>query len=586
MKNLKCFPFERNRYFYGKLLSVDDFETEQKYFNDKRRTINRFLFGSGVVCGLHVVEVDDESISLEPGLALDFAGREIVVDEPVVKRMADLEGYDSQQLPEQDSGFYYLCLEYQEHASELMHNVAGTAQNGGEYNKYREGYRLFITQAEPEREVFSPVQLYEECTVVYAMNGVKITQILPRYLEMGSDVTLRIEIENTGQQQEFSFAYELLLSFLTYQDSTTVMVYFDEKEHAKSKKYTLEIPLKAAYVHDVEAEASLSFGTFVLRTNGREYGTTERCTSRAHISSQDAGAALKEAYYKSAMDYAVNHTFQQSIYLARIYVVKAADTCLIERVETLPFGQYILHTEISTALLYKLTEDVKKIRTERMPLSEPINPGNEHPRKNLQTAWGEVLFDLEAVKQGEVLYSDKIYHGLGFGAVTIVLGYEADNGFPEERTAIFGDASVFSDRGDHFQASLGARHVASEGAFIIGMKVQKNEGAEKVRVRWTAMKHPEEGIEVQKKRLFIQPDIPNLYTGESVTFVTVSEGFEDERIKWRVKDLDGGTIDKNGKYTAPETPGVFQILAASTAYPEIGASTFVVVREKEERMRG
>ena len=82
MKNLKSFPFERNRYFYGKLLSVEDFETEQKYFNDKRRTINRFLFGSGVVCGLGVVEVDDESISVERGLALDFAGREIVLDEP------------------------------------------------------------------------------------------------------------------------------------------------------------------------------------------------------------------------------------------------------------------------------------------------------------------------------------------------------------------------------------------------------------------------------------------------------------------------------------------------------------------------
>ena len=80
MKNLKCFPFERNRYFYGKLLSVEDFETEQKYFNDKRRTINRFLFGSGVVCGLNVVEVDDESISVERGLALDFAGREIMLD--------------------------------------------------------------------------------------------------------------------------------------------------------------------------------------------------------------------------------------------------------------------------------------------------------------------------------------------------------------------------------------------------------------------------------------------------------------------------------------------------------------------------
>ena len=78
MKNLKYFPFARSRYFYGKLLTVDDFETEQKYMNDKRRMVNRFLHGSGVVCGMNVVRVDDRTISVEMGLALDFAGREIV----------------------------------------------------------------------------------------------------------------------------------------------------------------------------------------------------------------------------------------------------------------------------------------------------------------------------------------------------------------------------------------------------------------------------------------------------------------------------------------------------------------------------
>lgn len=46
MKNLKYFPFERNRYFYGKLLSVDDFDAEQRYMNDKRRMLNRFLHGA------------------------------------------------------------------------------------------------------------------------------------------------------------------------------------------------------------------------------------------------------------------------------------------------------------------------------------------------------------------------------------------------------------------------------------------------------------------------------------------------------------------------------------------------------------
>ena len=61
------------------------------------------------------------------------------------------------------------------------------------------------------------------------------------------------------------------------------------------------------------------------------------------------------------------------------------------------------------------------------------------------------------------------------------------------------------------------------------------------------------------------------------------EGFQDERLIWSVKDIEGGTIDKSGRYTAPETPGVYRIAVASTAYPEVHASTFAVVREKKEQ---
>ena len=39
MEHKKYYPFVRNNYFYGKLLSVRDFQEEQKYFNDKRNNI-------------------------------------------------------------------------------------------------------------------------------------------------------------------------------------------------------------------------------------------------------------------------------------------------------------------------------------------------------------------------------------------------------------------------------------------------------------------------------------------------------------------------------------------------------------------
>jgi hypothetical protein len=74
--------FERNKYFYGKLMTVRDFETEQNYFNEKRHLLNRLIHGIGIVCGFDKIETDPDgaNVSLSPGVAIDCCGREIVVD--------------------------------------------------------------------------------------------------------------------------------------------------------------------------------------------------------------------------------------------------------------------------------------------------------------------------------------------------------------------------------------------------------------------------------------------------------------------------------------------------------------------------
>lgn len=573
MKNLKSFPFERNRYFYGKLLSVEDFETEQKYFNDKRRTINRFLFGSGVVCGLGVVEVDDESISVERGLALDFAGREIVLDEPAVRKITELEGYGG----EQDADYYYLCLEYREEAAELMHNVAGTAgKNSSEYNKYKEGYRLFVTREEPEREIFTPSRLYEERNTVYRGHGIQISQVLPRFLEQGKEAVLRVEIECAGQK-DVSFEYELDLSFLTSGEGSRAHVSFHQQE--MQERYQLEIPIKAAGVPDVQAEASLVKDSFRIQIGGREYRDAGGCVSRAAISGLDGYEALQEQYYKTAMDYIMGNTFQQGIYLAKIQVVRAGGVCLIEHIEPLPFGQKIMHTELSSAMIGRLADDVKRLKQSVM--SGVAGKQGEEGEKPLRAAYGEVVFEVGQMRAGEILYSDEIVHGLGFGPVTIELSYEVESGFAKDSQIMFGDASLFQSPSG-FTASLGAKLEPAEGTFEIGMRIVKNGNAKRVRVHWTALRNEiRKPLSAKKKHIFIQPDNPNVFVGESVVFTAVLEGFTDERLKWKVKDSNGGTINKNGKYTAPQTPGIFHITVSSTAFPKVQASTFVVVRERE-----
>ena len=72
--------YVRNKFFYGKLLDVFHLELETDYLNGKRWLLNRLVTGCGVVCGLNVcLTTDKKAIVVEPGVAIDCCGREIIV---------------------------------------------------------------------------------------------------------------------------------------------------------------------------------------------------------------------------------------------------------------------------------------------------------------------------------------------------------------------------------------------------------------------------------------------------------------------------------------------------------------------------
>jgi hypothetical protein len=72
--------FKRNNYFYGKLLTVEDFRQEQEYFINKQRLANRLILGKGIVCGFAVTKGSTGSIEVSEGLAIDGCGREIILN--------------------------------------------------------------------------------------------------------------------------------------------------------------------------------------------------------------------------------------------------------------------------------------------------------------------------------------------------------------------------------------------------------------------------------------------------------------------------------------------------------------------------
>jgi hypothetical protein len=72
-------PLERTSFFSGRLLSADDLRREQEFFLARLRRQNRFLHGWGIVSGLGVSLNGKDTVIIEPGLAIDCAGNELVL---------------------------------------------------------------------------------------------------------------------------------------------------------------------------------------------------------------------------------------------------------------------------------------------------------------------------------------------------------------------------------------------------------------------------------------------------------------------------------------------------------------------------
>jgi hypothetical protein len=114
-------PARRNNYFTGKLMTEKDFQDEQSYFGGKGRQHNRYLHGYGVVCGLRVLPFEPpqpDRVVVEPGLALDPWGREIVVAEPAEFDLGERGCLDA--IVPGRSRSVYLVVEYHEEGADWV----------------------------------------------------------------------------------------------------------------------------------------------------------------------------------------------------------------------------------------------------------------------------------------------------------------------------------------------------------------------------------------------------------------------------------------------------------------------------------
>lgn len=177
MQNRRYFPFERNSFYPGKLLTARDFEAEQRYMNDKRRLMNRLFGGSGIVAGLGVIMADDASVILQAGCALDASGREIVVPETRVIKLPTVEGYDRLT-----SNCAYLGISYGETPEEEVYSVMSDENGAPRFNKLAEGYKLTLTDESMAARVPRELDEFVNRVVIYAAEDVEAALLVPACL--------------------------------------------------------------------------------------------------------------------------------------------------------------------------------------------------------------------------------------------------------------------------------------------------------------------------------------------------------------------------------------------------------------------
>lgn len=530
MNRSRYIPFERNRYFYGKLLTVRDFMSEQTYASDKRRLTNRLLHGSGVVAGLQVVAVDDKSISIETGAALDQLGREIIVPSPVTIKLSQLDGFTNNEYAKN----VYLCIAYDEKGKEPVHTVAGAGGRDGdisEHNRILESYRLFISEQSPAPSMQEYDHLIEDTTICYGDSQVRVLQTVPRYLEPGQVFDLRITIEKNLQTSHIAFEYEPEWNgFEPAESLPDGRIRFTEPTDGEQTVYNRSIRVRALPMEPGELRAVRSIsakpGTARLVVGDKLIHELSRIHQTIEISEEAAEKRVIRSFYARSLDRALESPSDPCVHLAKINLLQMGATYVIDSVDPLPLQDYVMNA----SMLYKILlsqgsiarqSEAGPVMAEQSPVvalqAEGTFPdlreefrlfeGVKEEREKEEQAMSGIA-EISIIpppkkwyqRRERSFYSEEIKHGFDGGPVYISAGLsderdESEVIAPEmwnrSDAVYYGNQSVF-DKSEHAselpKVTVALVYYPKKGTFRIGVKVHGKTERTRLRIRWWALR--------------------------------------------------------------------------------------------------
>ena len=588
MFNRKYYSFERNHYFSGKLLTSKDFQNEQKYMNDKRRLLNRTLHGMGIVYGMDIVAADDSSIILQSGMALDAGGREIVVPQTQVIKLSTIDGYSELQTEK-----VCLGIEYSEKKSDSIYAVM--EEDEKQYNHIKEGYHLFLKDAEECASGKRPKDEYILSAVLYQDNEYIVTQYAPVFTVPGMVMKSRTEIRKIGHMPcTTSFSCAVTTDGCT-----------EKKELIEANNFVLEygevLTLEQQfhpedYIFGTE-NIVLTFSDIVMNKSGEidTASNIELFIKAVHGTVLDY---VHKNSYNDTMDVELDKAYDEKLILAQIDLIRSKQHIMIDKIFRVPFKQYVYNTQqlmILEELKEYICEETSQGTAEIVSETEVHASERKVHDTNRNTSG---VFEMSLGNGGEVgksYFSEEIMHGLGTGPVYVEIGIEyiSRDGIASDHreSIILGDGSIFSEDATItdekiFEVDHAVKILPSRGTFIVGIRPKVKMGRIGLRIRWYAFK-PEDleqriyNAKEQKGCIMVQPDTIVIQPKGTIHISPVFINMPEEALVYTLLDPEGGKIDNNGVYSAPAQEGVYEIKVSVLAKPEIYTHAFVIVSQRK-----
>ncbi|WP_024865133.1 hypothetical protein [Butyrivibrio sp. FCS014] len=591
MASNQAYPFERNRYYPGKMLTTADFQAEQSYHIEKVRFLNSLMYGSGIVCGCGVVNLDDLSILIESGVVIDGSGREIIIDSSLVKKLSSIEGFDNLT-----SDRAALCVRYKEKDIHSVYAVSHKESDKEyEYNRISEGFEIFLIDEEEFDEGFDIESEFLQKESIFSGQNYEGFITMPTIVCKGRNVKARLEIHKlTGASAAVSYKGTLdIPNFTSPEGTQQIDIAIDDVELDEGEVYTKDFWMSVQDQAGIESNVILRSGSAAAFENDKAINAENSFAMKVRLSDESPTSLIRRETGKLSLEMRTAVT-PSAIKLAEVDLMRTDSAYVIENIREVAKNQYIdlpSQVGIRNDYLEFFVKDVDiSAKTEpagaevsRMPVVEAAPPSE---LKNVATGVLEIPLGRDA-RAGDIRYSGEITHGLGSGNVYVSIGYEyisQDQALgASAKSTVYGNPELFSRQNQQLaDAETAVRVLNDKGSFVVAARLLRDVDFLVLTYRWVAIKFPSgeelEAADYYGKSISAKTPTVVMRPRENYYFGVQFNNMEACSITYELTAPGSGEISTDGVYTAPSKEGVYEIRIYCSDMPMVCTYAYAIVK--------